>query len=306
MKNASPCSAGVAEITKIRTERTHARTRIIWIANPPTGQTLAQHNQGVTAIRDLFKKPEDVRRLDFAITVASGDVDFAREINVVHDETGTLTYTSELCRTLALWAWSRRTDQVIFTPGAVQTILAAATEMGKRYHPAIPLVEPADQRLKLARLSVAAAARVHSTDVTGEKIVVTEDHAHFVARYLERVYNSPSMSYGEFSAQHKSQEVLDDSETMIVRSALDGWENRQDALLFFRSCGEFKKSELIDVVGWDDSYSKHQLKWLSSHRLVRPTRNGYRKNAVFIGVLRAMLNEPIMPVDLELQADDAF
>jgi hypothetical protein len=290
-------ATGVAEITKIRTERTHSRCRLIWLANPTTGQTLSQHNQGVTAIRDLFKKPEDIRRLDFAITVASGDVDFARAINVLHVDAGPQRYSSELCRTLILWAWSRRSDQIVFQPDATDLILAEATRMGRRYHPAIPLVEPADQRLKLARLSVAAAARVHSTDESGEQVVVRREHVAFVVAYLERIYTSRSMSYGEFSDQQRGAEELDPDSEQAIRRELEGWLSPDNAMTFFRQAGNFKKTELTDVVGWDEQYAKAQLKYLASKRLIRTTRDGYRKNAVFIALLRSMLNGPMADDD---------
>ncbi len=290
-------ATGIAEITKIRTERTHSRCRLIWLANPPSGMPLGQHNQGVQSIRDLFKKPEDIRRLDLAIAVASGDVDFARAINVRHKETGEPVYTSDLCRLLVLWAWSRRSEQVVFTSEATDAILSSATDMGRRYHPAIPLVEPADQRLKLARLAAAAAARVHSTDEAGEKLIVDVQHVSFVTDFLDRVYNATSMAYGEFSAQQRAQEELSETDEAEIRREIELWSNADQALLFFRQAGIFKKSELTDVIGWDEAYAKLQVKFLAAKRLIRPTREGFRKNAVFIGLLRRMLAEQHIVVD---------
>lgn len=280
-------ASGVAEITKIRTERTNARCRLIWLANPISGLTLSQHNQGVLAIKELFKKPEDIRRLDFALTVASGDVDFARSINIRHAVAAEPRYPSALCRSLVLWAWSRRPDQVVFTPEATDAILAAATDMGRRFHASIPLVEPSDQRLKLARLAVASAARTFSTD-DGERILVTVDHVAFVVAYLERIYSARSMSYGEYSEQMRKGESLTDDEDAGVRSLIDAWSNKDRALDFFRQAGVFKKSELVDVVGWEDAEAKMVLRGLASFRLIRPTREGFRKTPAFISLLRAL------------------
>ena len=292
-------ASGVAEITKIRTERTNARCRLIWLANPISGYTLAQHNQGVLAIKELFKKPEDIRRLDFAITVASGDVDFARSINVRHDAPEQPRYSSDLSRQLILWAWSRRADQVVFTPEATDAILAAATDMGRRYHPSIPLVEPSDQRLKLARLAVAAAARTFSTD-DGERIVVDASHVTFVVAFLERVYNARSMAYGEYSEQQRKGESLTDDERGDIDRDVEQWSNKDRALEFFRGSGVFKKSELVDVVGWDDMEAKMRLRVLASFRLIRPTREGFRKTPAFISYLRGGGIDP----DLEAALGD--
>ena len=280
-------ASGVAEITKIRTERTNARCRLIWLANPISGLTLSQHNQGVLAIKELFKKPEDIRRLDFALTVASGDVDFARSINVRHAAAEAPRFTAELCRALILWAWSRHPDQVVFAPEATDLILSAATTMGRRYHASIPLVEPSDQRLKLARLAVACAARRFST-IDGETLLVTAADVAFVIAYLDRIYAARSMAYTEYSDQMRKGESLDDDESATIRSLVDAWPNRDRALEFFRQAVVFKKSELVDVVGWEDTEAKMGLRTLASYRLIRPTREGFRKTPAFISLLRAL------------------
>jgi hypothetical protein len=289
-------ATGVAEITKIRTERTNARCRIVWLANPSTGQTLAQHDQGVKAIAELFKKPEDVRRLDFAIAVASGDIDFARAINIRHAAAAMPAFDTDRSRSLVLWAWSRRPDQVVFASEATDEILVAATEMGRRYHASIPLVEPSDQRLKLARLAAAAAARVYSTDETGELVVVQREHVRFIVAYLERIYSSSAMAYDEYSLQHRSGETLTASAMSNVESKIRGWENADDAIAFFRRTSIFKRTDLEDALGWSTDEVKVQLRFLSAYRLIEQRRLGYVKTAAFITLLRTLDGAPI-PLD---------
>jgi hypothetical protein len=278
-------ATGIAEITKIRTERTNARCRLVWLANPVSGLTLSQHNQGVLAIKDLFKKPEDIRRLDFALTVASGDVRL-EQVNVRHAEAqAEPRYSSDASRDLVLWAWSRRPDQVEFSPEATDLILSEATRMGRLYHPSIPLVEPSDQRLKLARLAAACAARVFSTP-DGEKLWVDGAHVRFVVDFLTRIYTAPSMAYDEYSDQQRRGEQLGEDESLQVNTELDRWPNREQAIEFFRSARIFKRTDLSDVVGWDPDEAKTQLRYLSAHRLIRPTREGFVKTPAFIVLLR--------------------
>lgn len=298
-------ATGVAEITKIRTERTNARCRIVWLANPVSGLTLAQHNQGVVAIRELFKKPEDVRRLDFALTVASGDVDYARSINVRHGHAGPPRYPTELARALILWAWSRRPEQIDFDQAATDLILSTATGMGKRYHPSIPLVEPSDQRLKLARLAAAAAARMFSTDETGERVAVKVEHVAFVAEYLDRIYGAPSMAYAEYSEAMRRGESLGIDEESAIRRSVADWAQHDEAVAFLRNTAKFRKSDLIDVVGWDDIYAKLQLKMLAANRLIKPVRDGYIKAPSFILLLRT-LNEAPGGTSLAEGTDEPF
>lgn len=298
-------ASGVAEITKIRTERTNARCRIIWLANPVSGLTIGMHNQGVLAVKELFKKPEDVRRLDLALTVASGDVDYEKSINVRRGESSEPKYSSAASRSLVLWAWSRRPDQIEFSDDATNYVLASATRMAHRYHASIPLVEPSDQRLKLARLAVAAAARVFSASDDGERIRVEREHVAFVADFLERIYSSAAMAYDEYSDAMRKGEVLDDDDDELVRRSINAWENRDDAIAFLRSVRTFKRQELIDGVGWDQEYAKAQIKMLTANRLIRTVRDGYVKAPAFISLLRSLAGAKIA-VPVEPGEDDPF
>lgn len=278
-------ATGVAEITKIRTERTNARCRIVWLANPVSGLTLSQHNQGVLSIKELFKKPEDIRRLDFALCVASGDVSLER-VNVRHDTSMTTpTFSSDACRDLVLWAWSRRPDQVIFSPEATARILAEAIRMGRRYHASIPLVEPSDQRLKLARLAASCAARRFSTR-DGEALLVEECDVAFVVAFLDRIYQGPSMAYGEFSDQQRKGEALSSDDEVSTRTEILRWTNSAGAVAFLRSARIFRRADLTDVIGWDDAEAKATLRFLSGLALIRHVRDGFVKTPAFITLLR--------------------
>ena len=73
-----------------------------------------------------------------------------------------------------------------------------------------------------------------------------------------------------------------------VRVEIEGWTHSDEAQSFFRQARIFKKSELVDVVGWDEPYAKAQLRFLTSNRLILSTRDGQRKTPVFISLLRAM------------------
>lgn len=286
-------ATGIAEITKIRTERTNARCRLVWLANPSSGRPLAQYNQGVLAIRDVFKKPEDIRRLDLVLGVASGDVPLS-EINAHHVAPTQPKYSSEACRDLVLWAWSRRTDQVEFTADAAEAILEVATVMGEKYHPSIPIVEPADQRLKLARLSAAIAARVYSSDESGERLIVKREHVEFVAAYLDRIYSARALSYNEYSVMMKSGETFSDEVRSAILTAMLEWP--EGMVEFLRQAKIFRKTEMEEVVGLDSPTAKDYIKFLTSNRLVRSTRDGYMKTPAFITLLRDTVDLPEMRV----------
>ena len=67
-------SSGVATIDKIASQRTEAKTRILWLSNPRGGLTVGQYSSGISVIQTLCKSPEDIARWDMAIIVAKDDI----------------------------------------------------------------------------------------------------------------------------------------------------------------------------------------------------------------------------------------
>lgn len=204
-------SSGVADITKIHRERTRARTRLIWISNPRSPRPLSSFSQGVLAVKELIGAPEDIARFDLVVSAASSDVPLA-VINAQREQQETETFTKELCHQRVMWAWSRKSDQVEWEEGTANEVLRLATEQGQEYRYAteIPLVEPNEQRIKLARLSVATAIIFFSCSDDGEHVVVKTDHVKLAAEFLQSLYAKPSLSFSEYAHNQKTRYVLSD------------------------------------------------------------------------------------------------
>jgi hypothetical protein len=191
-------SRGVAEIVKIHTERTYARTRLIWISNPRYGG-LSNETYGVLTVPSLIGQPEDIARFDFAIATSKDDISL-EEINAarVKDSFCNLKYSAKLCSKLILWAWSRTSKNIQIDKDAEQLLLKYAVEQGNFYSAEIPLVEGANQRFKLLKIAVAAACRLFSTK-TGEEVIVTSEHVEFAKDFLDEIYSKRSFDYAGYS-----------------------------------------------------------------------------------------------------------
>ncbi len=208
-------SEGIAEIIKIVTERTRARTRLIWLSNPRSGRPINTYNNGVEAISELFGNTEDVARLDFALTVAASEVP-SRVINTPPAELadGDRFEQSDFTN-LVLWAWSRKPDQIEFTKRATQMILECAIRMGKKFSAAIPLIQAENVRIKLAKLAAATAARCFSSDESGEKLIVKSHHVQFAHDFLLGIYAKPSMGYDMFSSTSINRDNIANDEAVV-------------------------------------------------------------------------------------------
>jgi len=278
-------SSGIAEITKIQTEKSFARTRLIWLSNPRAGRALRSYSYGAEAISELIGKSEDIARFDFAISCASEEIptELINQLSTTRRKS-TLTYTGDLCKTLILWAWSRKTCDIIFDDGAEGEILKYAIQMGKQYSTRIPLVESANQRIKLARMAVAIAARLYSTDESGQKVIVKEDHVHFARQYLEEIYSKPSLDYSGYSRQEKESEEASQQATADVKTFCQSFPDVAD--IFMRQ-SYIKTQDLEEQLAIEKNTAKEHIHLLSRSRMIERTQYGYRKSPGFIALLRS-------------------
>ena len=275
-------SAGIAEIIKIQTERTLARVRMIWMSNPRGRRSLRDYNSGVEAIQELVGQPEDIARFNFAITVASDEVP-SEVINAHTRAVVKHKFDSDLCSSLVLWAWSRKPDDIIFSAEATSACLDYASDMGRRYSSSFPLVESAEQRIKLAQLSVATACRVFSTD-DGRRVLVTGDHVEFVFEFLREIYAKRSMSYDLYSAAKFREQTLEDEGEILSR--LRGHDD--DFIRGLQDNQYFTQADVEDLTGQSREAARELVSFLVRKRCVRRGRTGYYKLPAFILLLRKM------------------
>lgn len=259
-------SRGVAQITKIQQEITRARTRLIWVGNPREG-SMAEYTYGVQAVKPLIGNPEDVARFDFAMSASAGEVS-SDEINRQHSS-GRQEFSQDLCAMLVRWVWSRRHDQVVWLKGAEEAVFEAAQQMGKRYIEDPPLVQAANVRVKIARLAVAMAARLFSTDETYQKVCVRKEHVWDAVAFLDRIYSLKGFGYAELS----NERIKDRQEAKAKGAEIRKWmQGRQGLAKFLRANPNFKRQDLEEFmnVGREEANAIINKLWEAS--MVRKDR----------------------------------
>lgn len=282
-------SSGVAEINKIQSEKMWARTRGIWAGNPRSTKNIAAYDTGIQAAKELIGRPEDLARFDLCVCLMSGEVSLA-EINARERPVVEHKYTSELCNLLVTWAWSRRAEQIEWDPDAEALCLKLATEMSTRYSSVIPLVEGAEQRIKLARLAVACAVRLFST-LDGDTVLIKPEHVSFVHSFLEKQYRGPGLNYLAFSEVKIADQNLKDEEA-VRKVLMDFGKPLIDGFL---DHSYVKMSDLEDILGLDKKEVRPIITQLLGQRAIRHSRSAYAKTPAFILLLRKMQleNHPV-------------
>lgn len=298
-------SSGIAKANGVVTGETLARTRMIFISNPRSGRQLKAEPYGVSAILRLFGAAEDVRRLDFAIGVASGEV----ETELVNVAVSTMpeiehVYTSELCTFRVLWAWSRKAENVKFTDAATKKILEYANLMGKKYSARIPLVEAADQRLKLARLSVSVACCMFSTE-NGQDVIIKPEHVEFVYTYLNRIYDSRALNYDKFSVDDfESNDTTSDALQSLRQKfiALPFASQPLDAIVraLYQLNQRSTRNTISDATGLDPDELRLLLPFMLNNSIIEVASDGnaYYKTTVGREFLESLLLDP--PTETEI------
>ena len=192
-------SKGVVNVNAIVSGSAVAETRLITMTNPSDKLKMNTFLHPVEAIPQLIPAYQDIRRFTLAVGVMSNEIkdeDIHRDTYDIPDMDS--EFTSERCSNLLYWAWSLKPEDIIFTHDVQKVVLDLSLLMCKTYSSEIPLVEPADQRHKLARVSAAFAAGTFSSP-DGVKCEITEACVIAAHDFLNDIYRSKALDYEEYS-----------------------------------------------------------------------------------------------------------
>ena len=279
-------SSGVAEIIKIRTARTNARTRLAWFSNPRKNQSINSFSTGPEIVMNLIKQPEDVARFDFALIIAFDDVD-SDVINAPYRDEVKHVYTKDLCRDLILWAWSRKPEDVYIEKKAYEACFTLAKELYTKYSHACPLVNPSEQKIKLARMATSLACRLFSTD-DGVKVKVIPEHVEYIYAWLNKIYDSKYFMYDEWSKDHNpSKSLVSDTEVNEVLGIM-GY-NAVRALLNRK---QITVKDFEELLNCERSEAKTYVSKLLKNNAITKYYSAYVKTPAFIAIIKAFMKQP--------------
>ena len=280
--------AGIADVTKIETQKTNARTRALWISNVrPPRQDLSDYDEGCLALNDIIGMPEDIARFDYAMSAAHHEVS-PEVVNRSHNASQEQVFTSELCATLIRWIWSRSTDQIVFEREAIESCYQHAIEMGAVYDSSMPLVMAENQRIKLARVAAAIAGRLFSTD-DGETLIITKEHVIAARDLLDAFYAQESFGYHQYSARSAHDMKQREKGKRVVSEHLASRPEIVDVLTQFRN---ITPKKLASYAGITETEAEESVRLFTKFRLVEDKgSHGSRVTPV----LKAIAEQAIEP-----------
>jgi hypothetical protein len=223
-------TSGIAEVNKIGGGRVPASVRLLWLSNPAPHdrsnrtRPIGEYKYGASdAIVDLIKGQEDIARFDIAMAVASEEVT-DEQIRELRSMVVPHVYTAELCHMLATYAWTRTADNIFFAEGVTDLIYDVSKQLAGKYVSQPPFVQASNFSAKLARMCVALATMLYSTDETGEDVIVRPEHVNYMADYVQECYDNDYFGYGRLSRRKLHFLKLGEDSTPYIERYLAGEE----------------------------------------------------------------------------------
>ncbi|HDK42908.1 MAG TPA: hypothetical protein ENG87_05995 [Candidatus Pacearchaeota archaeon] len=271
-------SEGIAEITKIHTERTQAMTRLIFLTNPKN-RMVNTYSFGIETVNDLIENAEDISRFDYILVVSQNEVNIS-EINKTRKIVS--NPYEEIDPILIQWIWSRKPEQIIFEKETTDTILKLAIKLGNIYSSKIPLIQGENIRIKLAKISAAIAGRLFSHDKND--LVVKSSHVKAAYVFLNMIYKKPCSGYYYLSQLHKeTQEIYNQGS---FEDYINSFENKPDLIHYFISNNYITVTDISECINQPKEIAKEIISKLLHHRCVTKRYTFYVKNQCFNNWLR--------------------
>jgi len=271
------------------------------------GRTISDYAYGCEALAECFD-PMFIRRLDLAIfTTSNHEYEFYNQAGDKPKDEHAKVLSARLFKALVYWAWTRKIENILWSPSATQHCLSKATLMSSVYGYAddIPLVSPQDFRNNLARLSTAYAILDRNFTDDLESVNIEERHVDAMANLVDAVYSSTACNLKQRSKQSRRKNALEDYEKIrdnfnqIIENAKS---NRSkfyregnhfvQLLLLLQQLEYIRKKDLREQLNIKLPWVQKKVAILQSYSLLEVSRSGYKTTRKFNLFMQAWQQEP--------------
>lgn len=169
-----------------------------------TIKSIASYPNGISIISELVPSAEDIARYDLVVVLSdrgNSQIDPFWEPQQPFEE--------DVYRTRIRWIWSRTPDQIIISKEIGKYIIEQANELNKEYECHIKIFGTEAWK-KIARLSIAVAGYLVSTDSTYENLIVKQEHIDYAVSLLKRLYDNETFKLKEYVTHERHYSTIDE------------------------------------------------------------------------------------------------
>lgn len=223
-----------------------ALVRMITLTNAKANgghiRSISSYPNGIEVLVDLIGTAEDIARFDLMLVLGetgNRDIDPYWVPNT--------PFTEDVYRTRIRWIWSRTPEQIIINNEVGRYILLECNKLNKIYDSYIKIFGTEAWK-KVARLAVAVAGYLVSTDETFENIVVTKEHVDYAIQYLVGLYDNPVFKFKQFVDSERRYTEIDDAAVDILQAV---YIQSPALLLHLEQASRTSKTNLVMSTGLD-------------------------------------------------------
>lgn len=246
-----------------------AMVRMLTISNQAStkegSKPLRSYPNGVEVIQELIQASEDISRYDFFAVVEEPQKytsPFA-EVDILP------ALADEAYQTRVRWAWSRTPEQIIFDTGVQEYIWEKSEKLNEDFNCHIKFFG-SEADIKLARISVAVASCLCSTDESFEKVIIKQEHVDWAVAWLYHLYDNDLFRLKEYAKEERSYSEIDDEIIEVVEGLY-----RMNTVLFtqLEHSSNCTRQNLQAVSGLDNQGFSIVLNDLTRYKLIKWQRD---------------------------------
>lgn len=273
-------SSGQARISKIRQGTAWCRTRMLALTNPVRSGDMRSYTVGATALKEVIKSAEDIRRVDLLLVVSEDQINME---SLTPPEVAQ-SFEPELAHRLMLWVWHLDGKDCVIEEAAGELALQASRRLIEQFFVgAIPLVDKGTAVYKLLRVAAAIAGRTFSEE--NGQLLVRVCHVEYAEKMLREIYSDKSCRLDHAATISRLGDTLVEPDR--VREYLTQ-ELKYGKFLVQMLAGqnEVTPQDIVDAVGGDRDVGQRVVSFLFRHRAIkRVGRSAYVKTRGLVALI---------------------
>lgn len=227
--------------------RVPCQLRMLTISNPKSHygggtKSLKAYPNGIEVITELIDSAENIARYDFFCLVPEPE-EYASFMDIEYDKIPKENY-----RDRVRWIWTRKPEDIIITQAEQQHLWNVSQDLNKQFNTHVKLFGT-EAWQKVARIAVAAAGMLASTDASFEKIVVTKGHIDWARDFLVRLYDNDVFKLKQFVFEQRKYTAVDD---VLVTELQDLYAKNSTLFNFLEMSSGVTRATLRDVSGMNN------------------------------------------------------
>ena len=262
-------SSGLVRINRSTGDLTlPASVRMLFLTNPKSDdegliRPIISYPNGIEIIKPLIGAVEDIARFDFIYILGEVPTD------IDPMWTPPEGFTEKQLQSRIRWIWSRKCEDIIISPEMQKYIVNMSKVLNDKYSCSVKIFSTETWK-KLARMAIAVAGYMVSTDIDFETIIVKKQHVDIAIQLLISIYDNHIFKLKEFVIEERKRLDCSLPDIELIKDFLNRYPS---AIEYLENNNNIAKNTLFTISGLDNIAFNEFVQRLSKNSFVTLTRD---------------------------------